>query len=669
MLNIRIHGDNIVECERTWNLIKKALSNQYKASIGPYGLIVSPKYILKFDNQEDIEVQFFPGFGRWKPDILDFVRAKGGLLREAVDSIITVISRDESDKDNELPLLSIEFCGALQAGNQAWQRTGRGYSFASAGIPYIYIAEIGGFELDSERKEKEPRFPNPVVPFSFLTFSLVSKIPQFPIFLRNPAILPEIFNLYKECFGEKELDALIQAFIFQKEISDIFDRIVLKTLKFVNILSSTRKKRDTFIEPIWEEWIDWIKGKKNTSDFISKFKLPWLKKAYIKGLTETAKSVIQTAPKFAFGVGAKDVPICLIPKSLRPKFAEMIKKHYTDLTENFKSWLSKDEDLGICWIMGFKPRGDDARPDRGLPPLARMLLGSDIDLMSFIYGPAKEFTWPLLRDNPRQLAEQNGLWEVIMEQSDAIIVDSITDQGITEKGYLRNHWANGSPTPQSIKLSLIEEWPTTKGENDVDTILHLLLKSDDNSIFEGMCNPPGGDWSGISILDTTDSLHELRWLSLPRVSASGSKRPDHVYQFVIGKKEVMLSIESKELAGRVESNIGPRLTRYVQELISSSPSAEREYPNGIWKRSSKAIDLTKYEFASAAAFLVNKDEEISKVCDVAGADLIFGIKLNDSDKSAEIVLATNSQLAKDLSQIIIELAKKKTLDFSIELFQ
>jgi len=668
MLYLRIYGDNIVECERTWSLLKKALSDQNSISKGPYGLVVSPKYELNFNNKEDIQVQFFPGFGRWTPNILDFVRSKGGLLREAVDSIITVITKNEGDEDYESSLVSIEFCGALPAGNQAWQRTGRGYSFASSGIPYIYIAEIGGFELDKRRQEKAMRFPNPVVPFSFLTFSFQSSVPTLPIFLSNPAIMPETYELFKDCFGERELNDLICAFIYQQEISDIVDRIVTKTLKFVNILSKVRRKKDTFIEPIWAEWIDWIKKGNRTSDFISKMKLPWEKIAYIKDLTPTAKSVIQNASKYAFGIGASQVPICLIPKSTKSDFVAMIKSQYQDLTDDFKNWLSKEKELGICWILGFKPRGDDARPDRGLPPLARMLLGSDIDLMSFIYGPAKKFTWPLLRDNPKQLAEQNGLWEAIMTVSDAIIVDSNTDHRVTKKGYLRDHWGNGSSIPQSIKLSLIEEWPSIKGENDVDTILHLLLKSDDNSIFEGMCNPPGGDWSGMSILDTTDGLLELRWLSLPRVSASGSKRPDHVYQFRTEEKKVILSIESKELAKRVESRIGPRLTQYVKELISSTASVEREYPYGNWKRSSKAIDLSKYKFASAVAFLINRYEEILNVCDDANTDLIIGIKLRDSDKSAEIVLGTNSSLGKDLSQIIIGSATKKNLDFSIEVF-
>jgi glycosyltransferase involved in cell wall biosynthesis len=86
----------------------------------------------------NLRFQFFPGYGqaRWNQDVLGYVKRTGGRLREAADAIITKIT-DGTEK----PLAAIEFCGAIPAGNQAWQRNGRAFSFARAGIPYFFIAK------------------------------------------------------------------------------------------------------------------------------------------------------------------------------------------------------------------------------------------------------------------------------------------------------------------------------------------------------------------------------------------------------------------------------------------------------------------------------------------------------------------------------------------------
>lgn len=90
----------------------------------------------------------------------------GGVLRESADAILTRFS-----DDTESPILAIEFCSALPAGNQAWQRSGRAYSMAKAGIPYLFITELGGFELSVDRKKKAARLPNPAVPYSYSAYS------------------------------------------------------------------------------------------------------------------------------------------------------------------------------------------------------------------------------------------------------------------------------------------------------------------------------------------------------------------------------------------------------------------------------------------------------------------------------------------------------------------
>ena len=162
-----IHGDNIVECVRALDYIVSGLGDLVQEIVGPSVSVTCPVYTLKLDKRE-LTFQFLPGYGdkRWNQDVLAFVQRSGGRLREAADAIVTLRENGE-----EKPVAAIEFCGALPAGNQAWQRQGRAFSFAHAEIPYFYIAELGGFELDSERGRKAERMPNPAIPFSFFAMT------------------------------------------------------------------------------------------------------------------------------------------------------------------------------------------------------------------------------------------------------------------------------------------------------------------------------------------------------------------------------------------------------------------------------------------------------------------------------------------------------------------
>src|SRR6266511_6226478 len=117
MPDYRIHGDNIVECERTLKLIIQALQGNISAPLRPTGSPLAPTYAMTPPfASEPYRFTFLPGYGRWDQDIREVVRRRGGQLREATDAIICRV-----DGGFEVPLLAIEYCGALPAGNQAWQ--------------------------------------------------------------------------------------------------------------------------------------------------------------------------------------------------------------------------------------------------------------------------------------------------------------------------------------------------------------------------------------------------------------------------------------------------------------------------------------------------------------------------------------------------------------------
>lgn len=76
-----LHGDNIVECERTVSFIRLALAEKTLSFRGPFGIPVCPSYEFTLKGEETpFLLTLYPGFGRWNHDILDLVRYRGGTL-------------------------------------------------------------------------------------------------------------------------------------------------------------------------------------------------------------------------------------------------------------------------------------------------------------------------------------------------------------------------------------------------------------------------------------------------------------------------------------------------------------------------------------------------------------------------------------------------------------
>lgn len=109
--HIRIHGDNIVECERTLFMMNDALG-------GTLTLVDSPIYMPVYEIEAadySFRVELLSGHGRWGVNIGNHLIKNGGILREGADSYIC-----EVDGLNESVILAIEYCSALPAGNNAW---------------------------------------------------------------------------------------------------------------------------------------------------------------------------------------------------------------------------------------------------------------------------------------------------------------------------------------------------------------------------------------------------------------------------------------------------------------------------------------------------------------------------------------------------------------------
>jgi hypothetical protein len=645
--HLRIHGDNILECERAMRLLVEALDGtSIWLNSSPY----CPEYKI-VTSRGDYNVRLFPGYkGRWSFNIQEYLRSVGAPLKEATDAVITELKLDSKGKpEEEKVLLAIEFCGALPAGNNAWQRCGRAIAAAKAGIPYLYYAELGGFELDANRRKKAARLPNPLVPFGYLNLGRQTGTPILPCFTPSPSITKEFRELYKECFGETEAVEFIRQLITGGDTRQPNEAIEQKAERTLGILSRARKKRDSLTG---EKWIELSEARTSQAaiEMLIGYAMPWAKSTSI-ATTPTFQHLAEASIKCgAVAAGSSVMPICILPEKARTSFADVINTTYGKrISKEFLEWLKKkDGPLALVWIAGFKPRGDDSRPDRGLVPLARMALGFEINLLSIVYGPAKAATWSQLESRPEVLLESNGLWEAMLCLGDAVLIDSMTETGqLSSVGVVCSEFRN------ERRLRIASKFASTTpifGEHDVDTVLHNFFNlSGVTDFMEGMCNPPGGDWSGMSYFDVKAQV-EYRWTSLPRVSGTDSKRPDHIALLLrpLAIEPIIIVTESKDKANDVEPNIGPRLIKYVKDLHAIDPNISRKIDSedSQWEHSSTKVDFSRAIYISASAYRYDVRSDIYAIASYANTDMTIAVEFNSEQESVilHIVLQPAARL-------------------------
>lgn len=638
MKRYRIHGDNVVECERIADLILKEV-NPERVDCS----LLSPStisFLIEFRYEQrkfEWQIELLPGFNkngrkRWDGDIFDRLRECGSFLDETPDAIVTRV-----EDDTETILFAIEFCSALQAGNQAWQRSGRAFSTGRTGCPYLYIVDFVKYELDNQsRKRKALRFPNPAVPYSYISFSQQDRVFTAQAYIKSEEFSKNdsaLADFDEANFADRELARFIVKSMAGLDTSAERRAILEKNFNVVQFLARGSNGDQSLTG---QQWAEIHQSSADIIDYsIRNAAFPFRKKIAAKSLHGKSEELVKLVQKLSVGIGSKDLPFGVIPPNKRSEFVKSLQPLYPSFdSSTMKSIKEPNGPLLVCMLKGFKPRGDDNRPDRGALPLAAMLSARKTDVLTFIYGPILSRNLVRLLEEPEQLANSNGLWKSILALSDYVLLDCpvLHSKGeedvctIVDSRRLKARYMSIGQDESSLSKRVFSSSPREFHEDDVDTGIHFLFAHVLKDLcFEGMCNPPGGDWSGMSLLIGN---MEARWLSLPRVSKEvDGKRPDHVVQlFGLGDKPVLLSIESKERSSDLEENVGRGLINYIKHLAAYPPSVTRAVNTAQvsdWEIATKKVNLSDFELVSAAAYLQQYAQEDEAVFSNSACDLLL----------------------------------------------
>ncbi|WP_302681849.1 hypothetical protein [uncultured Ruminococcus sp.] len=670
MKTYRIHGDNIVECER----IAKIIINTVKPHRISSGLIspstVSIELSAEFaGNSVNCRLELLPGFNkntkrRWNGNIFDALKEAGSYFDETPDAIISVI-----ENGAERILLGIEFCSALQAGNQAWQRSARAYSTGRTGCPYIYIVDFVKYELDNEtRVRKNLRFPNAAVPYSYVNYSKTTGNFVAQLYTKSEEFDKSrdlsLADFDEDDFGDIELGLYIIKTMLGIDASAEKDTILEKNMNVVQFLADHFDSSTNFTAEEWQEIYN-LSSEDIVDYSVQKRRFSFHKTIAKKSHHGASASVIELVDRLSVGLASRDLPFGIIPAKDRPEFADSILQLYPNANENVINSIARNEKhLVIAIFKGFKPRGDDNRPDRGLLPLASMLSSSDVDVMTYLYGPMIEANLRLLDRNPIELADRNGLWRSILALSNYVVLDvpviartRYDVERVYDTSNIKNHFSSMGTVNSINPKPAFSSVPVNFGEDDVDTGIHYLFTHIlGRSCFEGMCNPPGGDWSGFSVISGD---FEKRWLSLPRVSdVVSGKRPDHILEvFGVFEKPLLLSIESKEKSADLETDVGTKLVTYIEKLMDYVPSAKRRINPSIedWQWGDNKVRFDGFETISAAAYLKRYAETpetvFTKKCEIL---FVMNPVMKGGKTGWEVEIIPSTERSKTLKAFIID---------------
>lgn len=608
-------ADNIIEFERFFEIACRSM----RLNTNDFTYSKTIPTVLTHKLKKKIVFKALVGFERWGDNYWQSKENKSLFISENPDVLVEL----NSHKLNKV--FAIEFSSALPAGNQSWQRYGRGKQLSQNSTDYFYISELGGKELDENRNEIAIRYPNPIVNYA----ASVTPGNFVNLLVERPGCPDRLSQDFKGLTGTK----ILEQYIIDQLSSESNSQSILKhqnTIKHQKSIISKyieKKKRKSSFEQDFlnSEVID-------PSINVTK---SWKKKRSIN-TTEDTDKILFSASNLANSYFGSTLPFTRIESNRSKLFfrhLQIITKHQIDVDDKKPS-----PTVYFAALAGFKPRGDDARPDRGLLPLVDSLSGPDDLIVTLVFGPATADTEKNLSVDVSRVAENNGLWGSIFQYSDHVIITSEHfSHTMVVKGY------RGETKTSNLPLQLYQSGTIPKtNENDVDTAIHLICTRDSN-LFESFCNPPGGDWSGVSFYNTVLKC-EVRYLTLNRAPhPDKNKRPDHIYHdYQTGN---VIVIESKTTFSSLlkEKNVGNKMVNWTNYLLSHVPQVFKRNNTDWLSNTTDSHQIKDIKFIRGGAFFHRNEnhqdlQELMKHCSL---DFILAYKcLGDSWKVE--ILTNNS---------------------------
>lgn len=484
----RLYGDNILECENVLVWLTSELS-PFKLK-EQYGSIERP--VLLFDCEQlnqSFFIQLCPYYGGtgnalvWQNDPLN------STFNEKPDALISKVGVDGFD---EKPLVAIEFCDALQAGNQAWQRFKRVLDPIELEIPYLYVLPIIGWERDSEGLVlKNPRYQSAQITLAQLSVSGKLAVPSLQIYKDTPwaklalETNKYIPNNYKDIISEKYAIEYVTALIINSLKANTADiKMPLKNIvksmlgiaRFYSSFSNTNlpihKNHPALnpvkLEEVADEYANAFVNKKAVSGYNALHEItfkdftlsgvPFYKDLQKKTSSEEFYSLFSKYFNFKskdfFSESEKlmiwsesinppheksDFPITYKSKKSeafiirnKTKFIKFVMTLYPDIDNTVINWINtRQGEFVVIPMYGYKPSGD-SRPDRGLVPMIYALfpqIAENGNILVIMYSKYTPINWKNLISN-----RNNELWNTIRRYSGAVIVDK-TKSGLVIQNY------------------------------------------------------------------------------------------------------------------------------------------------------------------------------------------------------------------------------------------
>ena len=179
----RVYGDNILECLTLIEWLDQTTYSKF-VKLGETGPLDRKIHIYKSQNgSTTYAFQLCPYYGGTGRASLWPLNPLENYFAEKPDVVVTRLL--ESGLESK-PILAIEFCDALQAGNQAWQRFRRAYDAALSKIPYFYVLPLIGWERDSGGLTlKGARYQNAQITLAQLALSSKYGTPSLQLYTKT----------------------------------------------------------------------------------------------------------------------------------------------------------------------------------------------------------------------------------------------------------------------------------------------------------------------------------------------------------------------------------------------------------------------------------------------------------------------------------------------------